>query len=468
MAGTTTTDRGSWNSKLGFVLAAAGSAVGLGNIWAFPTKVATEGGAAYLLIYLLCTFAIGFPVMVAEITIGRKSGKNPVGAFKAISSSKFFPLVGLWGVICGVMILSFYTVVAGWAFGFAFEEIFYFLASSELLQNLFGGIGWESYSASMKGAADWLTDTGNGFKNAIIATVFMLGTIKIITAGVSDGIERATKAMMPLLIGIIVVMIIYVLLQPGSAEGVSIYLLPDFSKINAGLIFSAMGQAFFSLSLGMGALITYGSYLNKKENIPQAAAFVTLADVGIAFLAGLLIVPAMYLAQSQGININAGGSLASSTDLVFQILPALFHTIGGSVGMLLGVTFFLLLSIAALTSTISLLEVPVSYVIDEFEVQRKKAAWMVGLGILVVSITVAFFPALIGWFDYLFSTIGLPLGGFLICLFVGYVWKTDQALNEMEYGFAGIKQTLFSKVWPVFIKYICPAAILYNLISNFI
>jgi|TARA_R100000388_G_scaffold95028_1_gene85887 NSS family neurotransmitter:Na+ symporter len=448
LAETTTTDRGSWNSKLGFILAAAGSAVGLGNIWAFPTKVATEGGAAYLLVYLICTFAIGFPVMAAELAIGRRSGKNPVGAFKAISSNKFFPLVGLWGVICGVMILSFYTVIAGWAFGFAFEEIFFYF-------------GWDT-------AANWLTDTNNGFRNAIIATVFMLGTIKIITGGVSDGIERATKMMMPLLIGIIVIMIIYVLMQPGSAEGVSVYLLPDFSKINAGLIFSAMGQAFFSLSLGMGALITYGSYLNKKENIPQAAAFVTLADVGIAFLAGLLIVPAMYLAQSQGININAGGSLASSTDLVFQILPALFHTIGGAVGLILGVTFFLLLSIAALTSTISLLEVPVSYVIDEFEVKRKKAAWSVGLSILVVSIVVAFFPSLIGLFDYLFSSIGLPLGGFLICIFVGYFWTTDNAINEMEYGFAGIKQTLFVKVWPIFIKYICPAAILYNLISNFI
>ena len=176
----------------------------------------------------------------------------------------------------------------------------------------------------------------------------------------------------------------------------------------------------------------------------------------------------MYLAQSQGININAGGSLASSTDLVFQILPALFHTIGGAVGLILGVTFFLLLSIAALTSTISLLEVPVSYVIDEFEVKRKKAAWSVGLSILVVSIVVAFFPSLIGLFDYLFSSIGLPLGGFLICIFVGYFWTTDNAINEMEYGFAGIKQTLFVKVWPIFIKYICPAAILYNLISNFI
>ena len=298
MASTSTTERGSWNSKLGFILAAAGSAVGLGNIWGFPTKVATEGGGAYLIIYLLCTFLIGFPVMVAELSIGRKSGKNPVGAFKALSSNKFFPLVGLWGVICGVMILSFYSVIAGWAFGFAFEEIFYFLE-------------WND-------GAEWLSNTGNGFKNAIIAALFMIATIKIITGGVSDGIEKATKTMMPLLIGIIVVMIVYVLTQPGAMNGVREYLLPDFSKINARLIFSAMGQSFFSLSLGMGALITYGSYLNKKENIPQAAAFVTLADVGIAFLAGLLILPAMYAAQAAGIEIFVGGSLASSTDLVFR------------------------------------------------------------------------------------------------------------------------------------------------------
>lgn len=448
MATSSASTRGTWNSKIGFILAAAGSAVGLGNIWAFPTKVATEGGAAYLIVYLLCTFAIGFPVMAAEISIGRTSRKNPVGAFRAISNNSFFPLVGIWGVICGVMILSFYTVIAGWAFGFAFEEIFYYLG--------------------MDGAANWLTDVDNGFKNALIAAVFMLGTIKIITGGVSDGIERATKAMMPLLIGIIILMIIYVVLQPGSSAGVREYLLPDFSKINADLIFSAMGQAFFSLSLGMGALITYGSYLHKKENIPQAAAFVTVADVGIAFLAGLLIVPAMYLAQSSGINIFVGDELASSTDLVFQVLPALFHTIGGSIGLILGVTFFLLLSIAALTSTISLLEVPVSYIIDEYEVKRKKAAWGVGGSIYAISAIVAFYPVLIGHFDYIFSNIGLPLGGFLICIFVGYFWKTDSALAEMESGYASVRQSLFAKVWPVFIKYICPAAILYNLISNFV
>ena len=448
MAGTSTTERGSWNSKLGFILAAAGSAVGLGNIWGFPTKVATEGGGAYLIVYLICTFLIGFPVMVAELSIGRKSGKNPVGAFKALSNNKFFPLVGLWGVICGVMILSFYTVIAGWAFGFAFEEIFYYF-------------GWTD-------AANWLTDTGNGPKNALIASVFMLGTIKIITGGVSDGIERATKFMMPLLIGIIIIMIGYVLTQPGASEGVREYLLPDFSKINANLIFSAMGQAFFSLSLGMGALITYGSYLNKKENIPQAAAFVTLADVGIAFLAGLLILPAMYVAKNAGIEIFVGDQLASSTDLVFQILPALFHSIGGAVGLILGVVFFLLLSIAALTSTISLLEVPVAFVIDEYEVPRKKAAWGVGLGVLVVSIIVAFNTGLIGTFDSIFNNLGLPIGGLLTCIFVAFVWKTDSAITEMEFGFAGIRQTLFSKVWPMFIYVICPLAILYNIITNFL
>ncbi len=448
MASTSTTERGSWNSKLGFILAAAGSAVGLGNIWGFPTKVATEGGGAYLIIYLLCTFLIGFPVMVAELSIGRKSGKNPVGAFKALSSNKFFPLVGLWGGICGVMILSFYSVIAGWAFGFAFEEIFYFLE-------------WND-------GAEWLSNTGNGFKNAIIAALFMIATIKIITGGVSDGIEKATKTMMPLLIGIIVVMIVYVLTQPGAMNGVREYLLPDFSKINARLIFSAMGQSFFSLSLGMGALITYGSYLNKKENIPQAAAFVTLADVGIAFLAGLLILPAMYAAQAAGIEIFVGGSLASSTDLVFQILPALFHSIGGIVGLIVGVVFFLLLSIAALTSTISLLEVPVAYVIDEHSVPRKKAAWGVGLGVTSLSMIIAFYPSLIGHFDYIFSNLGLPIGGVLTCIFVSFVWKTDSALSEMEHGFTGIKQSLFAKVWPIFIYIVCPAAILYNIISNFI
>ncbi len=446
MAETTSTTRGNWNSKLGFILAAAGSAVGLGNIWRFPTEVASNGGGAFLLIYLLCCFAIGFPVMVAELSIGRKTNRNPVGAFKALSSNKFYPLIGFWGVLCGVMILSFYTVVAGWTFSYVFEEILFFTGFTE----------WAALFA----------DVSHGVKNAIFSVLFMGATVSIILGGVSDGIERATKFLMPVLIGILLIMIGYVAFQPGAGVGFAEYLKPDFSMISAPLIFSAMGQAFFSLSLGMGALITYGSYLSKKENIPEAAAYVTLADVGIAFLAGLLIMPAMYMAESFGVNIfNDSGELLASTDLIFQVLPALFHSLSTTAGIIFGTSFFLLLSMAALTSTISLLEVPTSYVIDEFNVQRKKAATLIGGGILIVSLIISFDISLINTIDFIFSTVGLPLGGFLICYFLGYVWKVENAFDELEQGYSGLHTSLFKTVWPIFIKYIAPLAILYNLLE---
>lgn len=437
--------RGSWNSKVGFILAAAGSAVGLGNIWGFPTQVASNGGAAFLFIYLICAFLIGFPVMVAEITIGRKTGRNPVGAFKALSNNSWsYALIGMWGVLCGVMILSFYNVIAGWTVSYVFEEVFYFLGMQD----------WATYIA----------DTNNGIINAIFSTVFMAGTVSIIIGGVSDGIERATKFMMPLLLGILVIMIGWVLTQEGAGTGLEEYLYPDFSRVNVGLIFDAMGQAFFSLSLGMGALITYGSYLSKEENIPEAAVFVTLADTCIAFLAGLLIIPAMYMAQAQGVAIfDDAGNLLASTSLIFQVLPQLFHELGGLLGMIVGVVFFLLLSIAALTSTISLLEVPVSFAIDEFEVPRKKAAKVIGTGILIISLLISFDTSLINIFVIIFNNIGLPLGGLMICLFLGYYWKTDNALAEMENGNPTVRKTLFAKVWPAFIMVIAPLAIGYNL-----
>ncbi len=431
---------------MGFILAAAGSAVGLGNIWRFPTEVASNGGGAFLLIYLICCFAIGFPVMVAELSIGRSTDRNPVGAFKALSSNKLYPLIGFWGVLCGVMILSFYTVVAGWTFSYVFEEILFFTGFTE----------WASFFANVE----------HGVKNAIFSTIFMGATVSIILGGVSDGIERATKLLMPVLIGILVIMIGYVAFQPGAGVGFAEYLAPDFSKISAPLIFNAMGQAFFSLSLGMGALITYGSYLSKKENIPEAAAYVTLADVGIAFLAGLLIMPAMYMAESFGVQIfNESGELLASTDLIFQVLPALFHSLSTTAGIIFGTSFFLLLSMAALTSTISLLEVPTSYVIDEYGVKRKKAATVIGGGILIVSLIISFDVALIGSIDFIFSTVGLPLGGFLICYFLGYVWKVENALEELNHGYAGLDGSVFKAVWPIFIKYLAPLAILYNLLE---
>lgn len=448
MAGTDTTTRGAWNSKLGFILAAAGSAVGLGNIWGFPTQVASNGGAAFLFIYLICAFAIGFPVMVAEITMGRKTGRNPVGAFKVLGDNKFmYSAIGMWGIICGVMILSFYIVIAGWTVSYVFEEVFFYMGMTE----------W----------ATWISNTGNGPINAVFSVLFMGATVSIIVGGVSDGIERATKFMMPLLLSILVVMIGYVLMQPGAGVGLEIYLFPDFSKVNAGLVFSAMGQAFFSLSLGMGALITYGSYLSKKENIPEAAAYVTLMDTFIAFLAGLLIIPTMYMAQAQGVAIfDEAGNLLESTALIFQVLPELFHELGGILGLIFGVTFFFLLSIAALTSTISLLEVPVSYAIDEHKMTRKEASKYIGGGILIISLIISFNTSLIGLFVTIFNEVGLPLGGFLICIFLGYYWKTDSALTEMESGFSRVKHTLFAKIWPFFIKVVAPLAILYNLLTG--
>lgn len=442
MATTQLTPRGTWNSKIGFILAAAGSAVGLGNIWGFPTQVADNGGAAFILIYLLCCFIIGFPVMIAELTIGRRTQKNPVGAFKALSKGNpFVPLIGYWGVLCGVMILSFYVVIAGWTLAYVFEELFIFF----------------NYDT----AAHYVGDLGNGVKNSIFTLFFMLMTILVVTGGVSKGIERATKLLMPVLIGILLILIVYILTLEGSSDGLIMYFKPDFSTIDGSLIISAMGQAFFSLSLGMGALITYGSYLNKHQNIAESAAYVTIFDVGIAVIAGLLVIPAMFVAQTGGVNIldPVTGALISSTTLVFDVLPEMFHNVGGFIGMLLGITFFILLGLAALTSSISLLEVPVSYVIDEHGINRKKAAWLVGGFVGVISVIVSFELGLIDTFVAIFNEVGLPLGGLMICIFLGYFWKTENALLEMENGNEGINGSLFGKIWVIFIKYISPVLI---------
>ncbi len=442
-----TKERGIWSGKLAFILAAAGSAVGLGNIWRFPTEAASHGGGVFLLIYLVFAFLIGYPVMMAEMSIGRNSRKNPVGAFKFLASdNKLYMLIGAWGVLCGIMILSYYTVVAGWTFSYVFEELFHFMGMAEL--------------------SNWFGDTSHGINNALFSVLFMSATIAIITGGVAEGIEKATKTLMPLLILILIILIGYVLTQEGSAKGLSRYLTPDLTKINAEVIFAAMGQAFFSLSLGMGAIITYGSYLPKRENIAGAAAYVTLFDTGIAFLAGLLIIPAMFVAQSNGITIFEGGGLKAGPALIFQVLPNMFHNIGGMWGMVFGVGFFLLLSIAALTSTISLLEVVTAYAIDEHGVQRKKAAMGVGSGILLVSLFISFDISLIGTLDLIFSSIGLPLGGFLICLFVGYKWGPQDAMAELEVGYDQFEKSIVRKAWPVFIKVLAPLAILYNLVST--
>lgn len=449
MATQQSTQRGTWNTKIGFILAAAGSAVGLGNIWGFPTQVADNGGAAFILIYLLCCIVIGFPVMVAELTLGRKTQKNPVGAFKALSNgNRLVPFIGYWGVLCGVMILSFYLVISGWTLSYVFEEVFYYF-------------GYDTWAATMG-------DLGNGVKNTVFTLIFMLMTILIITGGVSRGIERATKMLMPVLLLILVMLIVYIFTLDGAMEGFWVYVKPDFSTLNGSLILSAMGQAFFSLSLGMGALITYGSYLNRKQNIVESAAYVTAFDIAIAIIAGLMVIPAMYVAQNAGVQIfdPATGSLFSSTTLVFDVLPEMFHNLGGLIGMILGVTFFILLGLAALTSSISLLEVPVSYVIDEHEIPRTKAAWLVGGVVSLIAITISFNLVLIDVFVAIFNEVGLPLGGLMICLFLGYFWKSENALLEIKDGYNNFDKSSLSTVWIIFIKYVCPILIAIVLITT--
>ncbi len=440
MATTPLDSRGTWNTKLGFILAAAGSAVGLGNIWRFPTVMAENGGAAFLFIYALLVFIIGYPVMVAELSIGRRTKKNPVGAFKALSDNKLFTIAGFWCVICGIAILSFYVIIAGWTISYFFEQIFYYFGFFNL--------------------AEWVSNIDNGWLNAAVAILFMGITISIILGGISQGIEKAVRFLMPMLVIIIVILIVYVMFQPGAGAGLREYLVPNFSVINMDLILAAMGQAFFSLSLGMGALITYGSYLNKRENIPEAAGYVTGFDVGIAFLAGMLIMPTIYMAQAEGLVIyDDAGSLVAGPALIFQVLPELFHEMGGLIGLFFGGTFFILLTIAALTSSISLLEVPTSYVIDEHNIPRKKAALMIGGFITIISLFIAFDTSLIDNIDFIFSVIGLPLGGFIICIFLAYFWKTENAKIELSHGFENIDKNLFWPIWKIFIKYVCPILI---------
>ena len=436
--------RSGFSSRLGFIAAAAGSAVGLGNIWKFPYETGQNGGAAFLIVYLICIFLIGFPVMVGEIAIGRKTQKNPYGAFKSLGG-KGWGLIGLWGVLCGAMILSFYNVIAGWAFGYFIETGF-----KDLLQAEDHGAFFGDYVSSIN-------------DNLIYSLVFMVITAFIVIRGVEKGIEAASKLLMPMLYVILVGLIIYAVTLPGASEGLAFYLNPDFSNFSFATLYSALGQAFFSLSLGMGALITYGSYISKKENILDSAAIVSVADTSVAFLAGLLIFPLVF---SQGLEPGAGPGL------VFVTLPGVFQAMEFG-GQFIGACFFLLLSIAALTSTISLLEVPTAFLVDEFKMKRPIAvSLLAGLIFLIGLPSMLSQGAVAGLTEFatyegspkdfltlindIFSEVGLPLGGFLMCLFIALVWKKENMEEELAIGNPGYMTAWIRPYLNVMITIICP------------
>jgi len=421
------TNRGQFNSRLGFVLAAAGSAVGLGNIWKFPFEVGAGGGAAFVVIYLAFCFLLCFPVMISEIAIGRKTQLNAVGAFKKLGHHNW-AWIGLLGILAGVFILSFYNVVAGWAFGYFLQMV---QGNFEVGENFGTYISkWESIG--------------------LYGLVFMAVTATIVSKGIQGGIEKAAKILMPTLFAMIIGLMIYAFTLDDAMAGIEYYLVPDFSEITGEVIYSALGQAFFSLSLGMGALITYGSYVSRKQDIVRSAAMITLTDVSVAFLAGLMIFPLVAFLNSGDMSSVSGGP-----GLIFATLPGVFEGLGPTLGIVIGAAFFLLLSFAALTSTVSLLEVPVAYLVDEKKIKRPVAVW--GMATLIFLLGI---PSLLGngaveqltsfmtlyrdgqeqmisfmdFVELIASDTFLPLGGTFIAIFTAYIWKKNNLNAELMEG----------------------------------
>jgi neurotransmitter:Na+ symporter, NSS family len=442
---TNTHEREQWTSRIGFMLAAMGSAVGLGNIWKFAYVTGENGGAAFLLIYLAFVAIIGIPILMAEFVIGRRSQSDVVGAFTKLAPGKPWVAAGYLGVASAFIILSFYSVVAGWV-------LKYFLGY------LTGGL-WSApegdYGAYFGGFIS------SSAEPIIWHLIFMILTISIVLIGIKNGIEKANKILMPTLGILIVIMAIYSLTLGGAKEGLAFLFAPDWSALaNPSIYIAALGQAFFSLSLGMGALITYGSYLSGKEKLPGAALGVATLDTGFAIVAGIMIFPAVF---ALGVDPAAGPGL------IFITLPGIFAQI--PLGGIVGLAFFFLVAAAAVSSSVSLLEVSVAFFMRKFEWSRKFAAILIGGLIFLIGI-----PSSLGlgvWsnvkligdrdildsFAYL-SDIMLPLGGLLIALFVGWGWKKSDALQESDLG-----NSVLGKLWYFILKFVAPIAILLIFLS---
>jgi len=437
--------RGEFSSRFGFVMAAAGSAVGLGNIWGFPTQAASNGGAAFLLIYLLLAFTLAYPALMAELIIGRHAHANAVNALRLISPNSQLRNIGaatgIIGFIVASLILSFYAIVAGWMIAFCLSSLAKLLGLSDL--------------------TSWLTTFGLS-RNVLFMGIFIAFTIGIISAGVREGIERWSARLMPALLATLFLLVAYVLTLEGAMEGLRVYLLPDFERaLSPTLIIAALGAAFFSLSLGVGTMLIYGSYINDDENLPVVGGLVTLVDILIAVMAGFLVIPAMYVALHNGVDIfTSTGELISEDTLIFTVLPELFATMGFA-GIIVSFTFFFLMSIAALTSSISMLEVPVAYVIEEHGLKRKTAVFSIGGVIALASCVILLnFESLFGLVIAFTTRYSQPLLGFMFCIYAGWVWHRDQLLQELRKGSPEVEHTVFWKIWPWYVKLVCPVIIL--------
>ncbi len=448
-----TQNRESWGSRFGFILAASGSAVGLGNIWKFPYIAGENGGAAFIFIYLICIAIIGFPVLIGEILIGRTTQKNPVGAFAALTHSKLWVSIGFLGVIAGFLILSFYSVIGGWTLGYVIETLRGSLSNfhnpeeagvlfGQLVENVSWGLGYH--------------------------TVFFALVMGIVIQGVRRGIEKASKIMMPILLSILIILIIRGMTLEGASKGLAFLWVPDWSKITGQAILIALGHAFFTLSLGMGAMLTYGSYMSKQDNVVSSAALIVFLDTLIAIMAGVAIFTAVF---ASGLDPAAGPGL------IFQTLPAVFATMPG--GVYFSFLFFLLLAIAALTSAISLLEVVVAYFVDEKGWSRKGAVLVFGGVIFLLGVPSAlsfnlmadmklFDKTFFDIVDFIASNVLLPFGGLMIAIFVGWIWSRTAVMAAVMEGAESLFENYpwFETLWFVFLKFIAPILIALVLLNS--
>ena len=422
-------NRDSFSGQFGIIAAAAGSAIGLGNIWRFPYVLGENGGAAFLLIYLLFVLILGVPVMISEFAIGRKAQLNVIGAFKKVAPRSYWYIIGIMGVGAAFFILSFYAVVAGWTLEYTFLA----------LKNDFVGKTPDQVLELYNNL------TSGNCTSIIVILIFLVLTSIIVSFGIKKGIERYSKILMPILLVIIVLLCVRSLTLDGAAEGLKFLFKPDFSKITGKTTLSALGQAFFSLSLGMGVMATYGSYIKKKESLGITAVSISLSDTLIAILAGVAIFPAVFA---------FGIEPAHGPGLVFVTLPGIFNQMVG--GYFFSVAFFILLVIAALTSAISLLEVVVAYFTEELKIKRKVATWIATVGMAILAIFCAKYEAIFSFFDNTSSNIMLPLGGLLIVVFAGWFWGLKTLRSELE---ANGKKVYYFKAFVFVIRFIAPIAI---------
>ena len=434
-------NRDGFGTKFGIVAAAAGSAIGLGNIYRFPCELGDNGGAAFLLMYLAIVLFLGIPVMLSELVIGRHSQSNAVGAFKKLAPKSAWPFVGYMGVFCGFLIFSFYSTVSGWTLEYIIKAV----------TNSFHGKDLAAIEA------DFNEFHESGWRNVLWQAIFISLTGFVVFRGVQNGIEKYSKILMPLLLVILIILGIRSVTLPGAKEGLAFLFKPDFSKITGKEVISALGQAFFSLSMGMGVLITYGSYVKKSDNLTTTALSVTLSDTFVAVLAGIVIFPAAF---SFGVKPTAG------MGLVFNTIPMIFNQMTG--GYVFCIIFFILLAIAALTSTISLLEVVVAYLSEELHIKRQKATVIacavtmllgafVSLSLMKDTPFVIAGHTLFDGMDFVSSNILLPIGGVLIVIFVG--WKLGKSKFFAEVTNEGTLKAPMKKAVFFIIRYLAPIAI---------